>query len=172
MSGSIRRVQALVALFLKMVVIHALAGCSGQLPYYSNSRALSSKEGKSKSPRKALLVRGPYLQMVNGQGATLRWRTDTPTDSRLEVGTSYGHYTLAVSDPTPTTEHEIRITGLKEDTPYYYRVGASTRIKQQDKDNYFNTPPPPSQSYRVRPKTHPTTGPTPTGTTTPPPTTT
>lgn len=138
-----------MALFLKMVMIHALAGCSGQLPSYSHSRALSSKEGKSKGQRKARLVRGPYLQMVNGEGATLRWRTDTPTDTRLEVGTRYGHYSQAVSDPTPTTEHEIRIEGLKEDTRYYYRFGSSTGALQHGKDNYFTTAPPPATQRRI-----------------------
>lgn len=149
MSGSIRRVQVLVALFFKMVMIHALAGCSGQLPSYSSSKALSSKEGGTKGQRKGRLVRGPYLQMVNSRGATLRWRTDIPTDTRLEVGTSHGHYSLSVADPTLSTDHEIRIEGLKEDTRYYYRIGSSAAVLQHGKDNYFITAPPSTTNRKI-----------------------
>ncbi|HEY1115036.1 MAG TPA: fibronectin type III domain-containing protein, partial [Chitinophagaceae bacterium] len=150
MSGMIRHVQALVALFIKMVMVHALTGCSGSLPFYSSGKKASIKDSRQKEQKMPKLVRGPYLQMVNGSSATLRWRTDIPTDSRLEVGISHGHYILSVNDSVFTTEHEIRITGLKEDTRYYYRFGSSSFVLQHGKDNYFTTAPPPATTRKIR----------------------
>ena len=148
MSSTVRQARLLVALFFKMVMVHALAGCSSQLPYYGESKKTAARNGRPKG-QKAKLVRGPYLQLVNGKSATLRWRTNIPTDSKLEVGTTHGHYTLAGQDTTPTTEHELRITGLREDTRYYYRFGSSTEVLQQGKDNYFTTAPPPTTSRKI-----------------------
>ncbi|WP_373515852.1 hypothetical protein [Persicitalea sp.] len=30
------------------------------------------------------VIRGPYLQRPTADGITVRWRTDTPTDSRVQ----------------------------------------------------------------------------------------
>ena len=47
-------------------------------------------------PGAALLTRGPYLNMGNETAVTLRWRTDVATNSRVEVGTSFGNYPIVV----------------------------------------------------------------------------
>jgi hypothetical protein len=62
------------------------------------------------------LTRGPYLQMVSKNTATLRWRTNIPTDSKISVGTIHNNYTLSAINSLPDTEHEIQITGLTSDT--------------------------------------------------------
>jgi hypothetical protein len=98
----------------------------------------------------AVLTRGPYLQMVNGNAATLRWRTDIATDSRLEIGTAFGTYPASASVATLTTEHEVRITGLAADTKYYYRFGSSTQTLQQGSDNFFTTAPGASVNRKIR----------------------
>ncbi|THU34201.1 T9SS type A sorting domain-containing protein [Niastella caeni] len=98
----------------------------------------------------ALLTRGPYLQMGNQNAATLRWRTNVATDSKIEVGTTYGTYTLSATNATVTTEHEVRITGLAADTKYYYRFGSSSQKLQSANDNYFTTVPPPTTARKIR----------------------
>ena len=98
----------------------------------------------------AILTRGPYLQMGNQTAVTLRWRTNTATDSKIEVGIVYGTYTLSATNTTSTTEHEVRITGLTADTKYYYRFGSSTQILQSANDNYFTTVPPPATTRKIR----------------------
>ena len=96
------------------------------------------------------LTRGPYLQMGNESAVTLRWRTSTATNSRLEAGTIFGTYPLVVNDATLTTEHEIRITGLTSDTRYYYRFGSSSQLLQAANDNYFMTAPPATAKRKIR----------------------
>jgi acid phosphatase type 7 len=98
----------------------------------------------------ATLTRGPYLQMVNQNAATLRWRTDVATDSKIEVGTAFGSYTLSSTNPASTTEHEVRITGLDTDTKYFYRFGSSTQVLQAANSNYFNTAPPETATRKIR----------------------
>lgn len=98
----------------------------------------------------AALTRGPYLQMVNENAATLRWRSDIATDSKIEIGTSFGNYTVSATNATVTTDHEVRITGLNADTKYYYRFGSSTQVLQSATDNFFNTAPPVSASRKIR----------------------
>jgi len=98
----------------------------------------------------AALTRSPYLQMVNGSGVTLRWRTDIATDSKIEVGTAFGNYTLSATNPAPTTEHEVRINGLSADTRYYYRFGSSTQVLQAGTDNFFTTAPDAGALRKIR----------------------
>jgi acid phosphatase type 7 len=98
----------------------------------------------------ATLTRGPYLQMGNQNAVTLRWRTNTATDSKIEAGTTFGTYTLSATNATSTTEHEVRITGLAADTRYYYRFGSSTQILQSGSDNYFITVPAPATTRKIR----------------------
>jgi acid phosphatase type 7 len=97
-----------------------------------------------------LLTRGPYLQMGNQSSVTLRWRTDNPTDSRIEVGTNYGNYNQQATNPTLTTEHEVSISGLVAGTKYFYRFGSSTKVLQSGTTNYFNTAPPENTTGKIR----------------------
>ena len=101
-------------------------------------------------PGAALLTRGPYLNMGNETAVTLRWRTDVATNSRVEVGTSFGNYPIVVNNASSVTEHEVRVTGLSPDTKYYYRFGSSTQALQQGSDNYFITAPPATTTRRLR----------------------
>ena len=139
MKGLLKCAGLVVAMLVQYTLLHASNPTPNHLPVKTSQRQ-----------QKAKLVYGPYLQMVNGQGATLRWRTNIPTDSKVEVGTTYEQYSQQVFDPTPTTEHELRITGLKEDTRYYYRFGSSTQVLQQGKNNYFTTAPPAHTTRKIR----------------------
>jgi hypothetical protein len=98
----------------------------------------------------ATLTRGPYLQMANQTGVTLRWRTNVATDSKIEVGSSAGNYTLSATDPAVTTEHIIRMEGLTADTRYYYRFGSSTQVLQGGSDHFFSTAPPATTTRKLR----------------------
>ncbi len=90
-----------------------------------------------------LLVRGPYLQQGASDRVTLRWRTATETASRVLYGTVPGAPTEEHTDPAPTTEHEVTLTGLQPLTRYYYAVGTATGILAgADTAHSFETPPP------------------------------
>lgn len=63
----------------------------------------------------------PYLQFVTLDGATIMWETSRPGKSIVEYGEQLP-YTNRTSESSEGTLHEIRITGLKPETPYFYRV--------------------------------------------------
>lgn len=97
-----------------------------------------------------ILTRGPYLQMGNQTAVTLRWRTNIATNTTIEVGTVYGNYPLKASNAKLVKEHEIRITGLRADTKYYYRFGSNKKILQAEQDNFFTTAPPAHTKRKIR----------------------
>ena len=96
------------------------------------------------------LSRGPYLQMGSQTAITVRWRTNIPSDSKIELGTTFGTYPIVATDAALTTEHIIRVTGLTADTKYYYTVGSSTKLLQSGSDNFFTTVPPASTTRKIR----------------------
>lgn len=89
----------------------------------------------------ATVVRGPYLQSASSDSITVRWRTDTATDSRVQFGTSAGSLTSPVSNGTSTTEHIVKLTGLSPNTKYFYNVGSSSAVQAGDASYYFKTSP-------------------------------
>lgn len=91
----------------------------------------------------ATVTRGPYLQLGTPTGVTVRWRTNLPTDSRIRFGAAPGALTGTVDVATPTTEHEVTLTGLIPETRYYYSVGSTTAVQAgDDAGHYFDTSPP------------------------------
>ena len=92
----------------------------------------------------ATLTRQPYLQMGSPTAMTIRWRTNVPTDSRVEYGATQGALSDFEDAPAVTTEHEVRLTGLLADTKYFYSVGTTTEVLAGDDANtYFFTNPAP-----------------------------
>ena len=88
------------------------------------------------------VTRGPYLQMNNASGMTVRWRTTSASDSVVRFGTTQGALTSSATDATATTNHEVRVDGLLPDTKYYYSVGTSTGAQVgDDADHFFVTAP-------------------------------
>lgn len=89
------------------------------------------------------VVRGPYLQRGSSDSVVVRWRTNTPTDSRVDYGTAPGVLNNTVSMAGETREHEVVLTGLSADTTYYYAVGHSGRPGGDADSVYtFKTAPP------------------------------
>ena len=72
------------------------------------------------------LTRGPYLQMISSDAITIRWQTDQPCDGHVRYGARMNSLDRMAKDEKPTTEHEIRLTGLQPATVYFYSVGTTT----------------------------------------------
>src|SRR5262245_40875769 len=64
------------------------------------------------------VTRGPYLQNGSTTAISIRWRTNTATDSVVRYGTSPSSLTQSVSNASSVTEHELRLTGLAQNTQY------------------------------------------------------
>src|SRR5688572_11148770 len=88
------------------------------------------------------ITRGPYIQMVSQNSLFIRWRTNLPTDSKINYGTIATSQTNVVNISDSTTEHEVQITGLNPDTKYYYSIGHTGGNLSIAPDQYFYTLPP------------------------------
>jgi len=98
----------------------------------------------------ANLMRGPYLQLGTPTSVVVRWRTDVATDSRMRYGLSSDSLTANADDLTPTTEHQVTVTGLSANTRYYYSVGSTSAVLSAGADHFFVTSPAPGTSKPTR----------------------
>jgi PKD repeat protein len=88
------------------------------------------------------LTRGPYLQVGTPDSIIVRWRTSIAMDSRVEYGSAPGALTESEEDPALVTDHIVELTGLDDDTRYYYSVGTTAEmLAGDDADHYFVTAP-------------------------------
>ncbi len=124
------------------VEIHQAAATSSDLFFDMEMIGVNSIVGT--------LTRGPYLQMGNETGVTIRWKTDNPTNSRVTWGTVFGTYPNTVDDAVITTDHIVRINGLSPDSKYFYTIGSTTQTLQAASNNYVTTWPPANTTRKMR----------------------
>jgi hypothetical protein len=99
----------------------------------------------------ALVTVGPFLQIGTPDGVTIRWRTNVPVDTRVDLGPSPGSLTLAYEELVDRLNHIVPLSGLDPDTRYYYSFGASTfPLGGDDTDHFFMTPPPTGSTRSIR----------------------
>lgn len=89
----------------------------------------------------AQVVRGPYLQQATETSMILRWRTDVPTDSRVDFGLMGAGFTDSEIIPNFTTDHTIKLTGLNPASSYQYRIGSFNNPMIQTPNLFFETLP-------------------------------
>lgn len=126
------------------------ASVSGSPPVSTSSDISFNLQLLANDAFSATLSRGPYLQSGSQDGITIRWRTATAQNSKVEVGTSYGSYPIVVNDASSVTEHVVRVTGLSTDTKYYYRIGNSTDSQLPDANQFFTTLPAFNTTRKIR----------------------
>jgi len=69
------------------------------------------------------LTRGPYIQNLKTSSVEVLWRTDVPTESRVEIRRQGSRKKNLYYSNVPTTTHQMQVPGLQADTFYEYRVG-------------------------------------------------
>jgi hypothetical protein len=90
----------------------------------------------------AVVTRGPYFQIPTASSIIVRWRTDVATTSQVAYGPAPGSLTQTVDDGTLTTEHVVTLSGLTDDTQYFYSVGEiGTPLVGDTSSHYFRTAP-------------------------------
>jgi hypothetical protein len=106
----------------------------------------------STAAQPAFITRGPYLQNATPEAITIRWRTDVPTVGAIRWGSVRRSLTNWAYGPLqPTTEHEIRITGLTASTKYFYAVRSQGAVTRGDTAQHnFRTLPIPGSEVPVR----------------------
>lgn len=90
----------------------------------------------------ASLTRTPYLQLATQTGIFIRWRTSSAVQSKVKFGLSPTTLNDSVVVTATGTEHVVQLTGLTQDSKYYYSIGYSNIILESGADNYFYTLPP------------------------------
>src|SRR5205823_720296 len=91
------------------------------------------------------------LQKNNDSGVTIRWRTDSATDSVVWTGTAQGMLTSSTTNATSGTEHEMRVGNLQPDTKYFYAAGSTSgTLAGADANHFFMTAPTPGTDRAMR----------------------
>lgn len=88
------------------------------------------------------VTRGPYLQNQNPFQTTIKWQTDTATDSVLHWGSAVNQLNYSLSNQNLTTNHTLTINNLTPDSVVFYAVADSNEILAgNDIHHVFKTPP-------------------------------
>ncbi len=91
-----------------------------------------------------LVTRGPYLQKANDTSMVVRWRTNIPSPSILDYGTTLSSLSDTKENLTDTLEHELLVTSLTSNTKYFYQIRTSTdTVLFPSNELYFKTYPTP-----------------------------
>lgn len=88
-----------------------------------------------------VVTRGPYLQSATPESLIVRWRTSSPSSSRVWFGTSPGELSSSEIVTSSSSEHVVTLTGLTPATTYYYAIGTATEVLDGDETFRFLTPP-------------------------------
>ena len=62
---------------------------------------------------------------ITDNSAVITWTTDEASDSNVQYGTTSGSYPSSKNNTNLVTSHSITLTGLSDDTPYFFRVASS-----------------------------------------------
>lgn len=118
---------------------------------YGQNSSPPLAKGEEKFTNKAKLLRGPYLQAATDTSIVVRWRTDAATRSKVWYGTVANAPDKTAEELAQVTDHEIKLSGLKPGTRYYYAIGSLKDSLQYGAGNYFSTLPAPGQEgeYRI-----------------------
>ncbi|WP_309640777.1 fibronectin type III domain-containing protein [Flavobacterium sp.] len=111
-----------------------------QQSYDSSDLSFNARLTAPSSTIATVVTRGAYLQKLNSNGITIRWRTDIASNSQVQYGTSMAYGTVA-SNANLVTEHEVTLTGLTPNTKYFYSIGTTSQTLQGDLKNNFITAP-------------------------------
>lgn len=96
-------------------------------------------------PPDAAITRGPFVQRVGRNAATIVWQTDKPAPSRVIYGPSSAVH-LAFEDATLSLRHEVQLTDLPPASPVWYQVQSATLPSPKGR---FVTEPDLAETFRV-----------------------
>lgn len=86
-------------------------------------------------------VREPYLQMMSSTAVTLRWQSENQFAGVVRYGIRPEQLNKVQREDVAGEEHEIRVTGLKPATKYFYSVGNENKSMFKGENFWFKTSP-------------------------------
>ncbi|MCK5238603.1 MAG: metallophosphoesterase family protein [Candidatus Thorarchaeota archaeon] len=89
--------------------------------------------------------RGPTVNLVTNESATIFWRTEIPTDATVNYGINTS-ILESVSNSTLDTDHMVLLSGLEMDTKYYYKAASAG---DESETYFFYTAPADGEEFRL-----------------------
>ena len=86
-------------------------------------------------------VREPYLQMMAPDAVTIRWQSQEKFIGQVRYGMQLDQLKSIKTEKEENEEHEVRLTGLKPATKYFYSAGDEVKAHFKGKDFWFKTAP-------------------------------
>ncbi len=83
--------------------------------------------------------RAPYIQSLASDSVILRWNTKKPQQGVVFIGEQPYFLKRVFKETKIDDEHEVRLTGLKPATKYFYRVGTASRALYSGPSYWFKT---------------------------------
>lgn len=98
----------------------------------------------------ALEISGVTADPVTSSSATIRWKTDEPSDSFVHYGQDAASLKI-VGDANEVTDHALQISGLTPKTKYVYSVESKAAINDNEGKLYsFETPEPDTTAPEIK----------------------
>ena len=72
--------------------------------------------------KKPPAISAPATSEVTFSRATITWKTDRPSTSRVRWGTTPAYENASPESPALVTEHKVVLSGLRPATTYHYRI--------------------------------------------------
>jgi hypothetical protein len=90
---------------------------------------------------------------ITDDSAVITWTTDEPSDSEVQYGTTSGSYPSSRNSTGMVPSHSINLTGLSQNTTYYYRVRSKDAADntRTSSELVFTTDPPPDYTVQGLP---------------------
>ena len=85
--------------------------------------------------------RAPYLQMPAATAMSIRWQSKEKYSGVIHYGIKANQLDLEQKETSPDTEHEVRLSGLKPATRYFYSAGNETSAEYKGEQFWFRTSP-------------------------------
>jgi hypothetical protein len=86
------------------------------------SSAETAQTGQPQPARELVLTTGPTAQSISSTTALLTWTTNISSSTALWYGLRPDNLDQVVREPFDGLTHSARLTNLRPDTTYYYRV--------------------------------------------------
>ena len=86
-------------------------------------------------------VRAPYLQMMSSDAVTLRWQSEEEFAGVVRYGLNPNQLTNTQKEAESGEEHEVRLSGLRPATKYFYSLGDGIQTDFAGKNFWFKTAP-------------------------------
>jgi len=103
---------------------------AGNGPTYSTDCTFKTETTDDQPPQ---ITSPPTVTNITDKTAVIEWQTDEPSNSIVHYGQyvtdpdpdiAWGSYLLSENDAGMVTSHSVTLTGLMQDSSYYFRVGS------------------------------------------------